>query len=35
MLGARWTETRWLWAEGKPCVTPFVEGAALVESLRA
>ena len=35
LLGSRWTETRWLWAEGKPCVTPFVERADLVESLRA
>jgi uncharacterized protein with NRDE domain len=33
VLGQRWEDTRWLWAEGKPCVTPFVEQAALLEAL--
>jgi uncharacterized protein with NRDE domain len=33
MLGQRWEDTRWLWAEGKPCVTPHVEQAALVRAL--
>ena len=32
-LGRRWADTRWLWAEGKPCVTPFVDQAGLVEAL--
>ncbi len=32
-LGASWRETRLLWAEGKPCVTPFVDQAALLAAL--
>jgi uncharacterized protein with NRDE domain len=32
-LGARWEETRFLWAEGRPCVTPFVDQAALLARL--
>jgi uncharacterized protein with NRDE domain len=35
ILGQRWADTRFLWAEGKPCVTPFVEQAALVQALAA
>jgi hypothetical protein len=32
-LGATWDATRVLWAEGKPCVTPFVDQAAVVRAL--
>ncbi len=32
-LGATWAETRWRWAEGKPCVTPFEDQGALVAAL--
>ncbi len=32
-LGARWADTRFLWAEGRPCVTPFVPQTALVAAL--
>ena len=32
-LGARWEDTRFHWAEGRPCVTGFVEQAALVAAL--
>ncbi len=32
-LGETWETTRMLWAEGKPCVTPFVDQAALVAAL--
>jgi uncharacterized protein with NRDE domain len=32
-LGAAWEGTRLLWAEGKPCVTPFVEQRELVAGL--
>jgi uncharacterized protein with NRDE domain len=32
-LGARVGEARMLWAEGKPCVTPFVDQAALLGAI--
>ena len=32
-LGATWAETRWWWAQGKPCVTPFEDQGALVAAL--
>lgn len=32
-LGEAWAETRFWWAEGRPCVTPFVEQASLVRGL--
>jgi uncharacterized protein with NRDE domain len=34
-LGMRWADTHFLWAEGRPCVTPFVEQTALVSALAA
>jgi uncharacterized protein with NRDE domain len=34
-LGESWAETRARWAEGKPCVTPFVELGPLVAELAA
>lgn len=35
LLGARWDTTRLLWAEGRPCRTPFVEQDALLRELAA
>ncbi|MFT3773238.1 MAG: NRDE family protein [Minicystis sp.] len=32
-LADRWADTRFLWAEGRPCRTPFVEQDALVHAL--
>jgi len=32
-LGATWADTTWRWAEGKPCVTPFVDQGALIAAL--
>jgi hypothetical protein len=34
-LGASWAGTRFSWAEGKPCVTPFVDQAGLLTRLAA
>jgi uncharacterized protein with NRDE domain len=34
-LGERWHETRFLWAEGRPCVTPYADQAGLVGRLAA
>jgi hypothetical protein len=34
LLGETWRETRLFWAEGRPCVTPFVAEDALVRALR-
>jgi hypothetical protein len=34
VLGAAWSDTRAYWAEGKPCVTPYVEQAALLRELQ-
>jgi uncharacterized protein with NRDE domain len=33
LLGPTWPSTRLLWAEGRPCVTPFVDQRALLEDL--
>jgi hypothetical protein len=35
MLGRGWDDTRLLWAEGRPCRTPFVEQDALLRALAA
>jgi hypothetical protein len=32
-LGESWSRTRMLWAEGRPCVTPYVEQAELIAAL--
>jgi hypothetical protein len=34
LLGETWDETRLYWAEGRPCVTPFVPQDDLVRALR-
>jgi Transport and Golgi organisation 2 len=33
MLGAQWVGTHFLWAEGRPCVTPFAPQTALIDAL--